>query len=132
MPLQALYESSSIAVLLNSQLGEFFKTTVDVRQGCSFSPILFNFFQEKIMQETLYDHHTSNSIGGRPICNLRFAEDIDLMGGGNGEHKDFTNRLVDRATAYGMEVSTELSKIKTNSTNNICADINMNSRKIEE
>ena len=117
---------------MNSQLGEFFKTTVDVRQGCSFSPILFNFFQEKIMQETLYDHHTSNSIGGRPICNLRFAEDIDLMGGGNGEHKDFTNRLVDRATAYGMEVSTELSKIKTNSTNNICADINMNSRKIEE
>ena len=43
----------------------------------------------------------------RPICNLRFADDIDLMGGSNGERQDFTNRLVDRATAYGVEVSTD-------------------------
>ena len=71
------------------------------------------------MQETLHNHHTSISIGGRPICNLRFADDIDLMGGSNGELQDLTNRLIDRATAYGMGVSTEKSKIMTNSTNNI-------------
>ena len=53
------------------QLLEFFKTTVSVRQGCSLSPILFNLFPEKIMQKTLHDHHTSISMGGRPICNLR-------------------------------------------------------------
>ena len=34
-----------------------------------------------------------------------------------------TNRLIDRATAYGMEVSTEKSKIITNSMNNISADL---------
>ena len=44
------------------------------------------------------------------------------MGGSNDEIQDFVNRLVDRATAYGMEVSTEMSKIKTNSMNNISAD----------
>ena len=32
--IQALYENTSSAVLLNSQLGEFFKTIVGVRQGC--------------------------------------------------------------------------------------------------
>ena len=37
-------------------------------------------------------------IGGRPIGNLRFADDIDGMGGSNGE-LDLTNRLVNRATA---------------------------------
>ena len=37
------------------------------------------------MQETLLDHHSSISIDGRPICNLRFADDIDLAGGSNGE-----------------------------------------------
>ena len=47
------------------------------------------------------------------------------MGGGNGELEDLTNRLVDRATAYGMEVSTENSKIMTTSMNNIRADISM-------
>ena len=57
--IQALHEKYISAVLLNSQLGEFVKTTG------SLSPILFNFFPEKIMQETLHDHHTSISICGR-------------------------------------------------------------------
>ena len=52
--IQALYENSSSAVLLNSQLGEFFKSTVRVRQGCLLSPILFNLFLEKIMQDSLH------------------------------------------------------------------------------
>ena len=38
------------------------------------------------------------------------------MGGSNGELQDLTNRLVDRTTAYGLEVITEKSKIVTNST----------------
>ena len=31
---QAIYKNSSGTALLNSQLGEFFKTTIGVRQGC--------------------------------------------------------------------------------------------------
>ena len=57
------YENSKSAVLLNNQLGEFFRTTVGVRQGCLLSPILYNLLLEKIMQETLHDYHTSISIG---------------------------------------------------------------------
>ena len=37
------------------------------------------------------------------ICNVRFADDIDLMGGSNGDPEDLTNRLVDTAKTYGME-----------------------------
>ena len=84
------------------------------------------------MQEILHDHHTSISIGGGPICSLPFADDVDLMGGSNGELKGFINRLVDRATAYGKEVITEKSTIMTNSTNNISADISINGQKLEE
>ena len=124
--------ASSSAVLLNIQLGEFFKTTIGVRQACSLSPTLFSFFLEKIMQETLHDHHVSIFIGGRPIYNLRFAGDIHLMGGRNDELQNLTKRLTDRATAYGNELSTEKSKIMTNSTNNICADISMNGKQLEE
>ena len=46
--------------------------------------------------------------------------------------QDLTNRLVDRATAYRMEVGTEKSNILTNSTNNIGANISMNGQKLEE
>ena len=54
------------------------------------------------------------------------------MGGNKGAPQDLTNRLVDRATAYGMEVSTEKRKVMTNSISNISADISMNSQKLEE
>jgi hypothetical protein len=99
--IQELYRDASSAVLLNGQIGNFFKTTVMVRQGCLLFPVLFNLFLEKIMQETLHDHHTTIhhttiSIGGRPVCNLRFADDIDLMGGSNDELQDFTNRLAEQ------------------------------------
>ena len=55
-----------------------------------------------------------------------------FLGGSNGELQDLTNRLIDRASAYGMEVSTEKSKIMTNSTNNTSSDLSMNCQKLEE
>ena len=127
--IKAQYENSSSALLLNSQLGEFFKTTVCVCKGCLLSPIQLNLFLEKIMQETLHDHHTSISFDGRPICNLRFADDIDLLVRSSGELQDLTNRLVGRPTIYGTEVGTEKSKTMTNGTNNTSADISMTGRK---
>ena len=59
-------------------------------------------------------------------------DDINLMGGSNGELQVLTNRLVERAVAYELEVSTEKSKIMTNSTNSIHADVSMNGEKLEE
>ena len=117
---------------MSSQLGEFFKTTADVCQRCLPSPVMFEVFLEKIVQKTLHDNQTSTSIGGRPICNLRFADDIALMDSYNGELQDFTKRLVDRAPANETEVSTEKSKITTNSTNNVSAYISMIGQKLEE
>ena len=68
----------------------------------------------------------SLSISGRPMCNLLLADDIYLT----GELQDFTDRLVDRATAYGMEVRTK--KIMTKSADNISADISLKGQTLEE
>ena len=76
--MQAPCWNSSSAVLLNSQLGEFLKTTVRVRQGFLLSTILFNLYLEKIVQGTLHEYHTSISIGGRLMWNLRFADESIL------------------------------------------------------
>ena len=54
------------------------------------------------------------------------------MDSSSSELQNLTNRLIDRATAYGMKVSTEKSKIMTTSTNNITADISMHGQKLEE
>ncbi|KAH3834251.1 hypothetical protein DPMN_107571, partial [Dreissena polymorpha] len=60
------------------------------------------------MQETLHEHRNSFCIGKRPICNLRFADCIDLMG-----------------ATYGMEIMVK-------STTNASADITMDREKLEE
>ncbi len=39
-----LYNKATSTVLFNSSIGDWFQTTVGVRQGCLLSPILFNIF----------------------------------------------------------------------------------------
>lgn len=60
-------------------MGALLYTTVGVHQQCPLSPVLLNIILENIMHETLYDHHISISIRGRPICNICFAGDMDLL-----------------------------------------------------
>ena len=67
------------------QIGDPFSITVGVRQVCSSSPVSFNIFLEKIMQDTLKYHDSTISIGGRPISNLHFAYDINLIAGSSNE-----------------------------------------------
>ena len=59
----------------------------------------------------------------RPICNLRFADDIAVTSGSNSELQDLTNSLIDKAAAYGKEVSTEKGKTMIYSMNNLNADM---------
>jgi hypothetical protein len=80
-------------------------------QGCILSPTLFNIYLERIMQETLEKHQSNKSIGGRPLCNLHFADDIDLMAADEKELQNLTDLLVETSSSYGMEISTEKSQI---------------------
>lgn len=70
------------------------------------------------MQETSLNPNTSISIGRRAVCNLRFADVIDRMVGNNSDLQDMTNKLVERAGAYGTEADTEKSKVIMNNTGN--------------
>ena len=112
--IQQLYMKATSAVFNNGKIGDWFRTTVGVRQGCLLSPTLFNIFLERIMSDALEHHEGTISIGGRPITNLRFADDIDGLAG----NQDELNRLVtsiDKASrAYGMEINAEKTKTMGN------------------
>ena len=72
-----LFDKAQSTVMFNGGTGEWFRTTVGVRQGCLLSPTLFNIFLERIMCEAFDDNEGSVSIGGRLIItNFRFADDI--------------------------------------------------------
>ena len=53
-------------------------------------------------------------IGGREICNLRFAGDIDLIAGTLDELQLISNKLYISSAVYVMEISQEKSKVMVN------------------
>ena len=64
---------------MNGNIGQWFRTTVGVKQGCLLSPTLFNIFLEQIVSDALEEPAGKVSIGGKNITNLRFADDIDAL-----------------------------------------------------
>ena len=127
-----LYDKAQSAVLFNGTTGEWFRTTVRVRQGCLHSPTRFNSFLERIMCEALDDHEGSVSIGGRLITNFRFADDIVV----NVEEEEEAGVLVDRldttTTRYKMEISPDKTKMMTNNPNGFQREIKIKGQRLEE
>ena len=111
-------------------IGDWFHTTVGVREGCLLSPCLFDIFLEQIMTEALKSFEGNVRIGERSINNLRFADDLDLIAGIMKELAELTERLDKSASAFGMDISAEKSKTMvtpaTNETNtNISITVNL-------
>ena len=114
-----LYDKATSAVPFNNSIGDLLKTTIGVRQGCLLSLTLFNIFLERIMTGALEDHEGTVSIGGRTITNLRFADDINGLAGGEEEMANLAERLDKASTAYGVDISSEKTKLMTNNTSGI-------------
>ena len=64
---------------MTAYLGEWFRKTVGVRQGCPLSSTLFNVFLERIVSDALEEHDGKVSIGGRNITDLQFSDGIDAL-----------------------------------------------------
>ena len=67
---EQLYDKATSAVQMNSSTGEWFRTTVGVKQGCLLSTTLFNIFLERIMTDALEEHDGKVSIEILPIWGL--------------------------------------------------------------
>ena len=130
--LKNLYNKATSAVYLDGDIVDWFRTTVGVRQGFLLSPTIFNIFLESIMTAALEDHQGTVSIGGITITNLRFADDIDGLAGKEEELASLVDRLDKTSAAFGMEISAEKTKLKTNNANVISIDIRINGEKLGE
>ena len=65
-----------------------------VRQGCIFSPCLFNFYAEYIMRNAWLDEPQAGlKIDGRNINNLRYADDTILMAESKEELKSLLMKV---------------------------------------
>ena len=127
--IENLYDKAKSAVLFNGSTGEWFRTTVGVRQGCLLSPTLFNIFLERIICEALDDHV---SIGGQLITSFRFADDVVV----NAEEEEEAGVLVDRldrtTTKYKMEIGPDKTKVMINNQNGFQKEIKIKGQRLEE
>ena len=126
--IENLYDKAQSAVLFNGSTGEWFRTTVGVRQGCLLSPTIFNIFLERIMCEALDDHEGSVSIGGRLITNFRFADDIVVHAEKEEEAGVQIDRLDRTTRSYKMEISPD----KTKMPNGFQREIKIKGQNLEE
>ena len=126
--IEQLYDKVTSAVQMNGSIGEWFRTTVGVRQEYLLSPTLFNIFLERIMSDALEEHDGKVSIGGRNITNLRFADDIDALAEEEQELEALVESLDKTCTRYKMEISAEKTKLMTNSANGIQREIDKGKR----
>ena len=128
--IEQLYDKATSAVQMNGSIGEWFRTTVGVRQECVLSPTLFNIFLERVMSDALKEHDGKVSIGGRNITNVRFADDIDNLAEEEQELEAQVESLDKTCTRYKMEINAEKTKLMTNSANGIQRDIKVKEQKL--
>ena len=62
-----LCDKASSAVLFNSSIGDWFRTTVGVRQECLLSPTLFNIYLDRIMTDALEDHEALSALDAKQL-----------------------------------------------------------------
>ena len=78
--LKNLYAGQEATVRNGHGTTDWFQIGKGVRQGCTLSPCLFNFYAEYIMRNAgLEEAQTGIKIAGRNINHLRYADDTTLM-----------------------------------------------------
>ena len=83
-----------------------------VCQGCMFSPCLFNFYAEYIMQNAGLDEaQIGIKIAGRNSNNLRCANDNTLMAESKEELKILLMKVKENSEKTGLKLNIQIMKI---------------------
>ena len=92
--LRNLYEGQEAAVRTGHGTTDCFKIGKRVRQGCIFSPCLFNLYAEYITRNAGLDETQAGiKISGRNMNNLRYADDTTLMAESEEELKSLLMKV---------------------------------------
>ena len=83
-----------------------FKIGKGVLQSCIFSPCLFNFYAEYIMQNAGMDEAQAGiKIVRRNINNFRYADDTPLMAESDGELKSFLMKVKENSEKADLKLN---------------------------
>ncbi len=98
-----LYWEQKACIRIGTDLSEYTRIKRGVRQGCVFSPDLFNLYSEMIMRK-LYGKK-GVVIGGHNANNLRYAHDTVLMAESGGELQELLDTVAEESRKKGLSIN---------------------------
>ena len=112
--LRNLYAGQEAAVRTGRGTTDWFQIGKGVRQGCTLSPCLFNFYTEYILRNAgLEEAQVGVKIAGRNISNLRYADDTTLMAESEEELKSLLIKVKEESEKVGLKLNMQKTKIMT-------------------
>ena len=110
--LRNLYAGQEATVRTGHGTTDWFQIGKEVRQGCIWSPCLFNFYAEYIMRNAgLEEAQARIKIAGRNINNLRYADDTTLMAESEEELKSLLMNVKEESEKVGLKLNSHKTKI---------------------
>ena len=108
--LQQIYSQNKIHIKLTDGLVQNFTTTVGVKQGCVFSPILFNLFINKIC--SIFDQTCDPAqLNNKDINCLLWADDLLLMSKTPRGLQNSINKMHQFYESMGLQVNIKKTKV---------------------
>jgi len=109
--LRNLYAGQEATVRTGHGRADWFQIGKAVCQGCLLSPCLFNLYAEYIMRNAgLEEARAGIKIAGRKINNLRYANDITLMGESE-ELKSLLMKVKEESEKVDLKLNIQKMKI---------------------
>ena len=113
--LRSLYACQEATIRTGRGTTGWFQIGKGVRQGCIWSPCLFNLYAEYIMRNTGLDEAQAGiKISGRNI-NLRYADDTTLMAESEEELKSLLMKVKEESAKVGLKLNIQKTKIMASS-----------------
>ena len=110
--LRNLYAGQEATVRTGHGTTDWFQMRKGVRQGCTLSPCLFNFYAEYIMRNAgLEEAQAGIEIARRNINNLRYADDTTLMAESEEELKSLLMKVKEESEKVSLKLNIQKTKI---------------------
>jgi len=98
-----LYWEQTACIRVENELSAYVDIKRGVRQGCVFSPDLFNMYGEKLFRDI--DELEGVRVGGYNMNNLRFADDSTLVATSQQGLQDLLNNVNAESKRKGLEIN---------------------------
>ena len=111
-----LYWNQEAAVRYENEYSQFCSIRRGVRQGCVFSPDLFNLYSESIIRNI--QDIKGVIVGGFNINNLRYADDIVLIADSREKLQEMVDTIHMHSEAKGLSINLKKTECMTISKKN--------------